>query len=358
MMGKIYINGLIGSIYNDKNELEQKGVELIDVIQQVKNHPFATSFEVYINSKGGVVDTGFDIHDYIVGLQLPITTIAETNCASIATVIFMAGHKRTMVTGTKFMIHSPLGKPNDFMNSDALENFTAQLKKVEKRISDFYAQTTRLTTNELKPLLKAETWLDNAQAFDLGFSTEQEVYVEEFQAVAYLNNNNNDMSTEISKETKTWLENQFLSLGKMFKGQIVNLDLQDANGLTLTFAELAEGDIPKVGDMATVEGVPAEGNYIMPQLGGITVTFVAGAITEIVEPVVEDEAITALKAENETLKKQLSIASAERGTAVKNLATAEQAFVNFKSEIGSKFQFVDKKEGDTGAPTKRTLLKK
>lgn len=347
MVGKIYINGLIGSIYNDNNEVAEKGVELIDVIQQVKQHPFATSFEVYINSKGGVVDTGFDIHDYLVGLQLPITTIAENICASIATVIFMSGTRRTMAQGTKFMIHSPLGKPNDFMNSEALEGFTEQLKKVEKRILDFYANTTRLESNELKPLLKAETWLDNVQAFDLGFATEQDIYFEDIQAVAYFNTKTNDkMNTEFTKEQQTWLDKKFEFIAGLFKGQVVNLDLQDANGITISFTDLKDGDTPKVGDVATIEGQPAEGEFIMPQLAGMTVKFEKGIVTEIseVEVEVEDPAMATLKAENETLKQQLASATTEKETAMTNLASAEKAFVNFKSEIGSKFQFVDKKE--------------
>ena len=103
MIGKIYISGLIGTFG------DEKGVELIDVISQVKKQPQATSFEVYINSEGGVVDVGFDIYNFLKSLGLPITTIGNGMVASIATVIFMAGTKRVVTPNTDFMIHLPMG---------------------------------------------------------------------------------------------------------------------------------------------------------------------------------------------------------------------------------------------------------
>src|SRR5690554_1118295 len=107
MTGKIYINGLIGS---DERE---KGVELVDVIAQVRKQPNASSFNVYINSEGGSLNIGFDIYNYLKSLGLPITTIGTGMVASIATVIFMAGQKRVVTPGTRFMIHFPMGGVKD-----------------------------------------------------------------------------------------------------------------------------------------------------------------------------------------------------------------------------------------------------
>ena len=321
MVGKIYINGLIGSIYDEQGKVSEKGIELIDVIQQVKNYPFATSFEVYINSKGGVVDTGFDIYNYLVDIQKPITTIASGTCASIATIIFMAGQTRRLSKGVEFMIHSPLGKPNNFMNSKQLESFTDELKKVEKRILDFYSKTTNLTANELTPLLSNETWLDKTQAFDFGFSTEEDVYFDGIQAVAYLNSNTNklNMNTEFTAEQQTWLEKKFEFIAGLFKAQVVNLNLQDANGIEVVFPDLSDSDTPKIDDMAMVDGKSAEGTYIFPQLANLTITVVGGKVAEVSTPAEEGadtEVMDALKAENEALKEQLSVALKEKEQAV------------------------------------------
>ena len=83
MQGNIFINGLIGSFGTEQ------GVELIDIIQQVKKQPNATSFKVNINSEGGAVDVGFDIYNYLRSLGKPIETFGSGLVASIATVNLM-----------------------------------------------------------------------------------------------------------------------------------------------------------------------------------------------------------------------------------------------------------------------------
>ena len=101
MTGNIYISGQIGSFDGTP------GIELIDVVSQVKKQPKATAFNVHINSEGGLVDVGFDIYHYLKSLGKPITTIGSGIVASIATVIFMAGSKRLIRENTPFMIHLP-----------------------------------------------------------------------------------------------------------------------------------------------------------------------------------------------------------------------------------------------------------
>jgi hypothetical protein len=83
--------------------------------------------------------------------------------------------------------------------------------------------------------------------------------------------------------------------------------------------------------MATVDGQPANGSYVMPQLGNATVIFVDGAITEIVEVVEESEEMKALKTENEKLKADLATATA-------NMKTIETEFVQLKAQISSKMK--------------------
>lgn len=71
MTGNIYISGQIGNFDG------VKGVELLDVIAQVRNQPEATDFNVHINSEGGLVDVGFDIYHYLKSLGKPVTTIGS-----------------------------------------------------------------------------------------------------------------------------------------------------------------------------------------------------------------------------------------------------------------------------------------
>ena len=332
MEGTIYINGLIGS-YED-----QKGTELIDIIQQVKAQTGATSFRVHINSEGGVVDTGFDIFNYLKSLQLPITTVGSGLVASIATVIFMVGDTRVLTTGTQFMIHSPMGGIDG--TADEIEAYAQSVRDCENKLIKFYTNQTGLGTDAIAPLLRNETWLTEDQATSLGFAT---VLNEPILAKAYLKLNNDKSMT---KEDKSWIEEKFSAILNSFKKQIVNIVLQDANGVAIDFTEVLEGETPELGSVATIDGQPAEGEYIMPD--GSTFIFVAGELTEIV--------LVDTNEELDALRKQLAEKEAELQANATKIAEQEETITNIvkevkelKAGITSRFdgdKKKDKKSGD------------
>lgn len=312
MEGIIYINGQIGN-----TEL-QRGTELIDVIQQVKQQAEATSFRVHINSEGGVVDTGFDIFNYLKSLQVPLTTVGSGLVASIATVIFMAGDKRILTKGTEFMIHSPMGGVDG--TADEIEAYAQSVRDCENRLVKFYTNQTGLNTDAIAPLLKNETWLTEDQATSLGFAT---LLNEPILAKAYLNLNNDKQMT---KEDKSWIEAKFEAIQNLFAKPIVNIVLQDANGVEIDFPEVMEGETPAIGAMANVDGQPAEGEYLMPD--GSTYVFAAGALTEIKEA--ED---TSIEIELEALKQQLADKEAELLASADLLAEKETQILNIAKEV-------------------------
>jgi len=360
-IAKIFINGLIGTIYNNDGTIKQKGVELIDIVREVQGYPFASEFEVYINSEGGVVETGFEIYYYLRSLGKPITTIGVSQVASIATVIFMAGDSRKLKKGTDFLIHLPMIGLEGYHNSTELESIQRDIQVVEKQLIDFYKKTTNLTEEAILPLLKKETILNAEMAFDLRFATEYDL---EFEAVAYLKDKNSinlNTDKQMTENEKSWFEKilntALLNVGlkspkkgftivSLKKGAIVNLDVTDANGVIITFPDVAEGSMPQVGDMATIDGNPAEGEYLMPD--GSTYVFVAGSLTQIVDAT---EVEVDLKTENENLKAQLE--------AQKEAFTNE--LVNIKRQVTSKFKEPEKnekpKEEGLRENTKRNLFK-
>ncbi len=340
MEGNIYINGLIGSLPNEV------GVELIDVIQQVKKQTDLTSLSVHINSEGGVVNVGFDIYHYLKSLNIPITTIGSGMVASIATVIFMAGNRRILKDNTRFMIHLPMGGVEG--TSDEIANYALDVKNTEKKIVDFYKKELDTTEEAIRPLLNNKTWLNDSQLDSLGFTTEIRMPV---VAKAYIeNNNNNHKNKDMTENDKGFFMGLFDAFHKKNKG-IVNLNLTDANGTAVVFPDLNEGDKPKVGDKATIEDKPAEGEVLIDSL---TYVFASGVISEIKEMSADDsEEMKALKAENESLKEQLTTANANKENILQDV-------VNLKKQITSRFDFEDKKEikeKELEAPTKRQLLK-
>lgn len=327
MIGNIYISGQIGTFDGIA------GIELIDVIGQVKKQPEAISFNVHINSEGGLVDVGFDIFNYLRSLSKPITTIGSGIVASIATVIFMAGSVRQVRENTPFMIHLPWGGTTG--NADELELYTLELRKAEKQLTDFYKKELNLEAEAIQPLLKNETWLTPEQLTTLGFTNSTAL-----QAVAkiHFNINNQNMITE---KDKSWMEGLFNGFFTKFKASAIkNKIVQDANGAEIDFTDLADDAAVEVGAAATFEGAPAEGEYTLPD--GSVYVFAAGLLTEIKEPETDElataqERIAELEAEVETHK-------AEAQTATATVAAMKKDVDKLKSQVMSKFKVDDKKE--------------
>lgn len=341
MQGNIFIDGLIGSWGSEI------GVELIDVIQQVKQQPTAESFKVHINSEGGAVDVGFDIYNYLKSLNKPIQMVGSGKVMSIATVIFMAGTERILKDGTQFMIHLPWGGVDG--TAEEIEAYAKEVKAVEDKLIKFYTEVTATSKEAIYPLLRNETYLTDVQAFDLGFSTVQYVPV---AARVYFNSKIDKSMSNFNEEDKNWFQEQFEKLGSIFnskKDEIKNVMLQDANGVTLDFADVAEDAMPQIGDVATVDGEPAEGEYVMPT--GETYVFAAGELTEIIAAESDEEDVEALKSENESLKEQLEALNAEKETLNTELATSKETLAEVEKEvlalkknIKSKFDFDGKSE--------------
>lgn len=210
MQGHIYIHGNIGSYINEKG-VEVKGVELLDVIAQVKSQPKATSFLAHIGSPGGLVDAGNQIYDYLESLKasgITIDTISDsyidsetgeskTGVGSIATKIFLSGQNRSIVDGHEFFIHNPWNQPRPG-DSRHQEIELAGLKQTEAELRAFYQSHTKITDVGLKGLMDNETGMPADMAVTLGFAT-RKVGTQKIKAFAQLNNNK-------MAETKTFAQ--------------------------------------------------------------------------------------------------------------------------------------------------------
>jgi ATP-dependent protease ClpP protease subunit len=356
----IYINGLIGSIKDNDGNLVEQGTELIDVIEQFNRFKDALEYNVFINSQGGVVNVGYQIHDFIKSIKKPINTIGHGQVASIATVIFMAGNKRKLKENTNFLVHLPMVAIDGYVNSQDIDLIKADLEAVNSTLLNFYKKETGLSSEALMPLLANETSLTIDQAISLGFATEKYT---EIQAVAYLDNKK---ELEMTPENKSWLENLIAGavnkiVGKSTKkgfqtyalkkiAQIVNLETTDANGALIVFPEVADGVMPVVGDKATIDGVAADGEYLMPD--GTTYVFEAGELKQIVEAAAPVDNATEI--ENMVAEIASLIAENQR---VKTESINQ--ITNLKAQIVNKFDGggAGDSPAQDPAPTKRTNFK-
>lgn len=329
-IGNIYIYGII-SPEKMKTGAKKNLVGLTDVVAQILQNKDAELLKVHINSEGGDVNEGFEIHDALISSGKQIETIGEGIVASIATVIFLSGSVRTMSQNAEFIIHNPWsggkGTSKDFQEAADM------LKLSEDRLLAFYNKKTGTASEILKKLMERETIFTADQAKSYGFATEvQQIY----KAVALfnINKNKNEMNKEELDVAMDKKLDGFFSKMKGLFGKAKALVITTGDGSMLDFGEeIQEESQIIVGSAAKLEdGNSPEGDYVMTD--GRTITFAAGVITAIVEPDPNAEAeamkakITELEAENETLKTQ----SAEYES---NLTTVKAEFTTLKGQIKS-----------------------
>jgi ATP-dependent Clp protease, protease subunit len=303
MKAIVYINGLIGSWEDDK------GLELTDVVAQIQAQNQFDEVEVRIgNSIGGVVQTGMDIYNYLKSLNKPITTIIENYCASITSIIFLAGQKRLMKPGARLMIHNPWGMPSG--DADLLQAYSDELRKIEKDLANIYHQKTNIGKEALTALMRNETEMTVDEALKLGFATGTS---DEMKIAAYFKLNTMD-----KKPLKEQLKDVLSKLSG--GGQPVNLTIQDGTGKEIVFD--TEGDTPQVGDKATIDNTPAEGEITMPD--GKIFVFDTGELKEIKEPVSGDDEM-AVKIKEIVKAEVANAVKAAMGETNQNLALVAQA---------------------------------
>ena len=326
MIGQIFIRGVIGT-----------EVGLVDVISQVNSQKDASSFRVEINTKGGSVKEGNNIYNYLKSLGLPIEMIGQNIVASIGTVIFMAGNTRRIEKGTNFFIHLPSIPELQNATADDLDAYSKEMRKIESDVINFYSKHTGLTNEAIKPMLENQTYLNEEQLFTMGFTTSKESLPVE--AVAFLdkqviNKKNEIMNTEKSKQAKSIVTmiNKFLGMDVQMK-TLLTADQKD-----LVFDEVSDEDLVKVGDMALLDGVAAEGAILLTD--GRTITFEAGVVTEIKEMVEDgadegDEEIETLREENTMLKAELEKTKATNVEQATTIETVEAKLLQSKNILKS-----------------------
>lgn len=331
--GHVFVYGEIIP-WQDEKAKEYGGINLKDIVNQINSAKEANRLVVHIHSPGGDVWEGFAIHDALVNSGKEITTIIEGLCASIATVIALAGDRRLMTEHSEFLIHNPwafsIGDSSDF------KKVSDDLAKTENKLAEFYAKKTNLSTDQLLSYMHEETIFSAKEAQDFGFVTE---IIATIKQVAHFKNNINNTNMKNESETVKKLSAIEMMLNGI-KNLLVpkkNIVIQDTDGKEMDFGDnIKTQEEIKVGDTATVDGAPATGDHTLAD--GTVYKFDAGKLTEIVEPAGDDQEMEKLRAENEELKRQLQEKTDSLKTEAKKVSDLtvmvnklDADFKNFKS---------------------------
>jgi ATP-dependent Clp protease protease subunit len=135
-----------------------------DALQSVGQGPLV----VEINSPGGNVWDGFAIYNMLRGRQAPVTTKVVGIAASIASIIALAGDTVEIADAAMFMIHDPSGMVAG--SSDDMRKMADALDQHGEVLASIYAKCTGKPMDQIKALMKAETWFTAQEAIAFGLA--------------------------------------------------------------------------------------------------------------------------------------------------------------------------------------------
>lgn len=124
---------------------------------------------VKIHSEGGNVFEGFAIHDVLAAYQGPKTLSIESSAFSIASFIAMAFDDVSITPNGYMMLHNPyMGIEGD---DDDLAKGSEMIGQLKATMIDAYAKRSGKSAEEIREILKRETYLNAQQAIAMGFAS-------------------------------------------------------------------------------------------------------------------------------------------------------------------------------------------
>lgn len=285
MIGHIYIYGEI-DIYQDSYAADYGFVNLKGVTEAINSQPNAEEFHVHIHSMGGSVVEGMAIYDVLKATGKKITTINEGMCYSIATVIFMAGEERLTMPHAQFIIHDAWGIAMG--DAEDIEQYSKELKNAVDKIVGIYSEEFNIDEETIRSIMKEDREMEVDEAIEIGLATS---ISEPLKAVAKFvptkKTNINKKQKKMSKKDKKTLKQVILDFLEIDVQGKKNLTIKTADQTELVFADLEDDATPSVGDKATVNDEPAEGDYTLQD--EMVYSFTDGELMAITEKEDDDE---------------------------------------------------------------------
>jgi ATP-dependent protease ClpP protease subunit len=125
--------------------------------------------DVRISSPGGSAFDGIAMHTVLARLS-DVDTYADSAVASAATLPFMAGKRRIMADGAALFIHNPWNIAAG--DAEGLRKVADALDVATESLAAIYARATGKDREEIKKVMKAETWMDAQAAKSDGWATD------------------------------------------------------------------------------------------------------------------------------------------------------------------------------------------
>lgn len=149
------------------DEIGRWGISAQQFAQDLKALGDIKHVDLRIHSPGGDVFEGIAIYNLLKNHPAKITVHIDGLAASMGSVIAMAGDTINMPENSMMMIHKPWGIQGG--DADDMRQYADLLDKVEGSLVSAYRRAG-LSDDEIKALLKQETWYTGAEAVAAGFA--------------------------------------------------------------------------------------------------------------------------------------------------------------------------------------------
>ena len=245
-------------------------------IASALNNKDLTQINIDINTRGGSVPQGIGIFNQLKNHPAHVTTNITGQAASIGSVIFAAGDKRTMDIGATMHTHPVRFRlMGTFLEND-LRDLADEIPKLHKSVIDILHSVSNVSREEVENIIMKETVLTDQEALDMGFATDISTSTAtnlnkyyEAQAINYkddkekiqqvLNDSNKILNNKSDKENvmeKKEFESKLAEFKSEFTNKIKTLEtsLVDSSQMVNTYKEQVitlEGKIVDMNNKAT-----------------------------------------------------------------------------------------------------------
>ena len=125
---------------------------------------------VYLNSPGGEVNSGFAIYDTLKAIKSPVRICTAGLCASIATIINLGAPKehRYGLPNSRYLIHQPLIGGHIQGQASDLEITAREIIKTRKKLNQLLAQECGQPFERLEEDTARDYWMNAEEAKEYG----------------------------------------------------------------------------------------------------------------------------------------------------------------------------------------------
>ena len=160
---------IYGDIVSEAYSWDESDMNVFRLSKRLEQLEGVTQINVNINSYGGEVAEGIAIYNALVRHPAKIVTRCDGMACSIASVIFMAGDERIMYEPSMLMIHNASSMA--WGTAADLRKAADDNEKITSMSKAAYLQSVNITEEELTALMDSETWINPAEALNMGFAT-------------------------------------------------------------------------------------------------------------------------------------------------------------------------------------------